>query len=90
MLVEHNEVVEDAIGPSAKTVDSSKIDMLAGLSMLYILRMPPRFWADAVPPPDIEISNTPAATACKLRIIALVCLKRLYLSSQRSSKRDPL
>jgi hypothetical protein len=37
------------------------MDMLAGLSMLYILRMPPRFWADAVPPPDIEISNTPAA-----------------------------
>ena len=62
--------------------------MLAGLSMLYILRMPPRFWADAVPPPVIEISNTPAAaTARKLRIIAL---KRLYFSSQRSSKRDPL
>ena len=39
--------------------------------------------ADAVPPPDIEISKT----ARKLRIIAL---KRLYLSSQRSSKRDPL
>ena len=42
--------------------------------------------ADAVPPPDIEISKT----ARKLHIIALVCLKRLYLSSQRSSKRDPL
>jgi ubiquinone/menaquinone biosynthesis C-methylase UbiE len=39
--------------------------------------------ADAVPPPDIEISKT----ARKLRIIAL---KRLYFSSQRSSKRDPL
>ena len=91
MLVEHNEVVEDAIGPSAKTVDSSKIDMLAGLSMLYIFRTPPGFCADAVPPPDIEISNTPAATtARKLRLIALVCLWRLYLSSQRSSKRDPL
>src|SRR6266851_333113 len=28
------------IGPSANTVDSSWIDMLAGLSGLYILRMP--------------------------------------------------
>src|SRR5258707_7336014 len=31
------------IGPSAKTVDSSWIDMLAGLSGLYILMMPPLF-----------------------------------------------
>src|SRR5205823_3157552 len=33
------------IGPSAKTVASSWIDMLAGLSGLYILRIPPGFWA---------------------------------------------
>jgi len=59
MLVEHNEIVEDAIiGPSAKTVDSSRIDMLAGLSMLYIFRTPPGFCADAVPPADIAITST--------------------------------
>jgi hypothetical protein len=37
------------IGPSATNVASSWIDMLAGLSGLYILRMPPGFWADAGP-----------------------------------------
>src|SRR5215510_12968939 len=38
------------IGPSAKTVASSWIDMLAGLSGLYILNMPPGFWANAGSP----------------------------------------
>src|SRR6516164_7281409 len=70
MLVEHNEVVEHPnIGPSAKTVDSSRIDMLPGLSMLYILRTPPGFCADAVPPADIAISSTLAA-ARRLSIIS--------------------
>jgi hypothetical protein len=64
MLVEHDEVVEDPImGPSAKTVASSKMDMLAGLSGLSILRMPPCFWANAVPPPEIAISNAIAVAA---------------------------
>jgi hypothetical protein len=31
------------IGRSAKTVASSRIDMLAGLSTVYIFRMPPAF-----------------------------------------------
>ena len=35
------------IGRSATTVVSSWIDMLAGLSMIYCLRMPPCFWASA-------------------------------------------
>src|ERR1700719_709266 len=33
------------IGPSETIVDSSRIDMLAGLSPCGILRMPPDFWA---------------------------------------------
>ena len=37
------------IGPSATKVASSTIDMLAGLSGLYIFRMPPGFWANAGP-----------------------------------------
>src|SRR5215468_4430463 len=51
------------IGPWAKTVASSRIDMLAGLSGLYILRMPPCFWANAVPLPNITISSALAAIA---------------------------
>ena len=38
------------IGRSATTVVSSWIDMLAGLSMMYCLRMPPLFWAAAGQP----------------------------------------
>src|ERR1700676_2015131 len=36
------------IGRSATTVDSSWIDMLAGLSIMYCLRIPPDFWAYTV------------------------------------------
>src|SRR5205085_12295153 len=49
------------IGPWAKTVASSNIDMLAGLSGLYILRTPPCFWADAGPAAAIATSNALAA-----------------------------
>src|SRR6516162_2022276 len=63
------------IGPSAKTVASSRIDMLAGLSGLYIFRMPPCFCAKAVPPPDTAISNAlAAATARNLSVIPLPLL----------------
>src|SRR5258708_33907797 len=37
------------IGRLTATVDSSSNDMLAGLSKLGTLRMPPCFWANAVP-----------------------------------------
>jgi hypothetical protein len=48
MLVEHREVIEDPIiGRSDMIVASSWIDMLAGLSGEYILRIPPDFCADA-------------------------------------------
>jgi hypothetical protein len=37
--------------------------------------MPPCFWANAAPPPEIEISNALAATAArKLSITSLVSL----------------
>src|SRR5713101_6289385 len=48
------------IGPSAKTVASSWIDMLAGLSGLYILRIPPGFCAHAAPPVVAASSTAPA------------------------------
>src|SRR6516165_600510 len=50
------------IGPSATNVASSWIDMLAGLSGVYIFRMPPAFWADAdwaATPTSAAISNAP-------------------------------
>src|ERR1700756_3448719 len=50
------------IGPSAKTVASSWIDMLAGLSGEYILRIPPDFWASAGSTASSVISNPPIAT----------------------------
>jgi len=48
------------IGPSATLVISSWIDMLAGLSGLYILRMPPGFSANVGSPGDIATNNTVA------------------------------
>src|SRR5690349_15236641 len=49
------------IGPSAKTVASSWIDMLAGLSGLYIFKTPPCFWAHATSAVNITRNNEPAA-----------------------------
>jgi hypothetical protein len=54
------------IGPSAKTVASSWIDMLAGLSGEYILRMPPDFCANAGSPEDRAISNPPVAAHARI------------------------
>src|SRR5438034_2188565 len=50
------------IGRSATTVVSSWIDMLAGLSIMYCLRIPPCFWASAAGAAETAISR-PAATA---------------------------
>jgi hypothetical protein len=48
------------------------MDMLAGLSGVYILRIPPDFWAIAVPSAAIAINNTPAvAAARRLGLISL-------------------
>src|SRR5439155_22665411 len=60
------------IGPSAKTVASSWIDMLAGLSGLYIFRMPPCFWANAASAANIARDNEPAAAnPRRLRFISV-------------------
>src|SRR5258708_30175917 len=50
------------IGPSETTVASSRIDMLAGLSRLGILKMPPLFCASAAPDTRITASAAPNAT----------------------------
>src|SRR5215468_9762529 len=54
------------IGPSAKTVASSWIDMLAGLSGEYIFRMPPDFCANAGLPEDREITNPPVIAHARI------------------------
>src|SRR6516162_8308575 len=93
------------IGPSATNVASSWIDMLAGLSGLYIFKMPPGFWAEAGAPAATTRSNGAAiAHAPRYRIIsvhltfpvprpivrALNADYPRYWSSQRSSMRQPL
>src|SRR5258708_4918446 len=55
------------IGPWDAMVASSWIDMLAGLSKKYILRVPPGFCADA----GLPMSNNPA-TAAKIRNFAVI------------------
>jgi hypothetical protein len=60
------------IGPSAKIVASSWIDMLAGLSGLYIRNMPPGFWADAGSATATAINATPVAKSTqRCRFIAV-------------------
>ena len=60
------------IGPSATNVASSWIDMLAGLSGLYIFKMPPGFWAEAGAPAAMATSNGAAiAIAPRYRIISV-------------------
>src|SRR5215472_11405879 len=58
------------IGPSATKVISSWIDMLAGLSRLYILRMPPAFWANAAALAEIPANHKVTANAQKLGFIS--------------------
>jgi len=50
-------------------VDSSWIDMLAGLSPWGILRMPPDFCATAAP--EVRASASAAHTAARPNVIAL-------------------
>src|SRR4029077_4988795 len=77
-------------GPMANTVASSRIDMLAGLSGVYIRRMPPCFWADAVPSADIAAINALATTAARNIDFISFASALSYLSSQTSSMRQPL
>src|ERR1700736_4591502 len=49
------------IGRSAAAVDSSRSDMLAGLSKWEILRIPPVFWAKAASAAVSASDSTPAA-----------------------------
>src|SRR6266849_296746 len=51
------------IGRIAAVVDSSRSDMLAGLSKWEILRTPPAFWANAESVAHSAISSAPAATS---------------------------
>ena len=60
------------IGRSETIVASSWIDMLAGLSGLYIFRMPPCFWATPAPAANTARSNEPAAAnPRRLRFISV-------------------
>src|SRR6266436_4144124 len=65
------------IGRSAKTVASSRIDMLAGLSTVYIFRMPPCFWANAPLAAHIAISNPPVTTKQRMCCFISVSLPLL-------------
>src|SRR5438874_259715 len=93
------------IGRCAKAVDSSWIDMLAGLSGLNILRVPPDFCASAASMPQVPNMTATTAIAHDLRDIGASDdqFRRSgadrrhrrrygthYLSSQVSSKREPL
>src|SRR5215469_11144472 len=51
------------IGCSVARVDSSRIDMLAGLSKCWSRRMPPAFCADAGTAAAISTTSAPAANA---------------------------
>src|SRR5215472_13964263 len=94
------------IGPSTAIVDSSWIDMLAGLSPIGILRMPPGFWANPLWHKQSQIGNP--ATAANIQSFFFMGVHAWagmgflhhaapvsswlgdYLSSQTSSKREPL
>ena len=56
------------IGPMEKTVASSWIDMLAGLSGKYIRRTPPAFCATATP--EVASSQTQATNQHDRRVMA--------------------
>src|SRR5271170_5218557 len=59
------------IGCTVARVDSSRIDMLAGLSKCDSLRTPPGFWASAGPPANTAIADpTTTFSASSLLIIS--------------------
>ena len=83
MLVENDKIVEDPIiARSAIMADSSWIDMLAGLSLQGIRKIPPGFWANAVPQPDIAISNALAAAAQSWSAISIASLSFIEVAER--------
>src|SRR5215468_6669760 len=82
------------IGCSDARVDSSRIDMLAGLSKCWSRRTPPDFCASDGPPVATAISNPATAGRAQLVPFIRTFLPSLreagYLSSQTSSIRQPL
>src|SRR6516162_6071377 len=77
------------IGPSATNVASSWIDMLAGLSGEYILRMPPAFCASAGSGANITISNPTAAANTPMFCFISVSLPLLIARRPVASPLDP-
>src|SRR6516165_3273223 len=77
------------IGPSPAAVVSSWIDMLAGLSKKYTFNTPPGFWAKAGSPPPAseDLASLPRNSLC---VMSEQSPPSGHLSSQRSSKRQPL
>ena len=89
------------IGPSTAIVDSSWIDMLAGLVISGIRNVPPGFWASAGETAAAQLSAmNPAAQRRQRKSIVhlpefaapgpLVIAMPVYLSSHTSSMRQPL
>src|SRR6516164_4976236 len=78
------------IGPSAKAVDSSRIDMLAGLSGLNILRTPPGFSASAGSAATPTSNGAAIAKVLRYRVISVhppvYCRAAHCLSSSRESR----
>src|SRR5262245_16454138 len=70
------------IGPSAKTVASSWIDMLAGLSGLYILNMPPGFWANAGSPANSRQQPSCQHQRARMLLHCVPPVRSLPLSSR--------
>src|ERR1051325_7062799 len=70
LLVEHDQIVEHGhVGPSATMVDSSWIDIEAGLSPCGIFRIPPDFCA--VAGPGIAASANAASAPARHHAFAL-------------------
>src|SRR5215472_11644036 len=71
----------------------SSIDMLGGLSQMYIVRKPPRFCAETVPLAEIAISNALAAAAARRFIScppfrAFICRARRLPCASRCRAAD--
>src|SRR5205823_5292004 len=80
------------IGPSVAIVDSSWIDILAGLVPIDILKMPPDFSARAGAAASVAVNSAAVASAARnlgftFLSPRLLALPTNYLSSQTSSIR---
>src|SRR5690242_20358692 len=73
------------VGRLTATVDSSSIDMLAGLSKWPILRMPPDFCANAVPGDKSSSAPTAASTQRSPIIIRLLFMTPAVTTSDAAA-----